>query len=248
MNTLKVVIPARYNSSRLPAKPLLELAGKPMFWHVVQRAVDAGVPVDDIVVATDDIRIYDSAKALCIDVEMTDQAHESGTDRVNEVAMNRSWAEDTFIVNVQGDEPLIPKVFIDSLIQFHKAQPDFDMVSAVVSIKHRSELFNPNVVKCVIGENDNALYFSRAAIPANRDNENCIDNCFRHVGIYGYSAKQLQRFCQLPVCTLESLEKLEQLRALSNGLSVGVARIDHDIPHGVDTYEDYLEVKKIMEL
>jgi len=208
----------------------------------------AGVPVEDIVIATDDARIYEKAKALNIDVEMILEEHESGTDRVNQVATIRKWHEDTFIINIQVDEPLIPKAFIDSLIQFNASDSGFHMVTTVVPIKSQRELLNPNVIKCVVGENSNAVYFSRAAIPFNRDSTSSLDNCFRHIGVYGYSVIQLKRCCLLPVCGLEAVEKLEQLRALSNGLTIGLSIINHDVPHGVDTYEDYLEIKKIMEL
>ncbi|SEG66028.1 3-deoxy-manno-octulosonate cytidylyltransferase [Vibrio hangzhouensis] len=244
---LKVVIPARFGSSRLPGKPLLQLCGKPIFWHVFQRAVEAGVSPEDIVVATDDDRIFSKASQLSIPCVMTDADHASGTDRLNEVATQLGWDDETLVINVQGDEPLIPSSLIRQLIAFTKESSLFDITTAISPIHSIEDVNNPNIVKVAMGQCSRAVYFSRSAIPFNRDQPESIDSVFRHIGIYAYSVKILRKFCQSPESTVEQLEKLEQLRALSNGLSIGATIVEHAPPHGIDTEQDYLNVKAIME-
>ncbi|MEN8636589.1 3-deoxy-manno-octulosonate cytidylyltransferase [Pseudoalteromonas distincta] len=247
-SSFKVVIPARYGSTRLPAKPLLEINNKPIFWHVTQRVLEAGVNIGDIVIATDDQRIEAKAIELKLPVAMTKSTHVSGTDRVNEVAAQLSWHENTFVLNVQGDEPLIPSALIKTLIKFSQNNAHFDMFTASVNIKNYEDFINPNVVKAIVTESSQALYFSRSAAPVNRDKPNDLTNANRHIGIYLYSVKILKQLCGLNESTLESTEKLEQLRALSNGVTIGVMKYSGDIPHGIDTKKDYLNVKTIMEL
>ncbi len=245
--SIKVVIPARYGSSRLPAKPLLKINNKPIFWHVAQRVQEAGVNIDDIVIATDHSEIEHVAKALNLPVLMTAVAHVSGTDRVNEVAKKLSWPSDTLIINVQGDEPLIPPALIKKLIGFTRVNPEFAITTAATPIKDYQDFTNTNVVKAVTNEANQALYFTRSPAPLNRDDPQDLTHAKRHIGIYVYKASALDTLCGLPESQLERLEKLEQLRALSNGLTIGVMDFNGDIPHGIDTQQDYLHIKSLME-
>jgi 3-deoxy-manno-octulosonate cytidylyltransferase (CMP-KDO synthetase) len=244
---IKVVIPARFGSSRLPGKPLLLINNKPIFWHVVQRVIEAGVLLTDIVVATDDLRIQQKAEALNLPVMMTSSEHVSGTDRINEVTMQKNWPDDTVILNVQGDEPLIPAHLIRQLIAFTQSNCEFDITTAVSAISTKDDFVNPNVVKAILGENNRALYFTRSSAPTNRDYPDCLSMAFRHIGIYAYRKLALQSFCSFSEAPLEQYEKLEQLRALSNGMKIGAVVIDDAPVHGVDTLEDYQQLKQIME-
>jgi 3-deoxy-manno-octulosonate cytidylyltransferase (CMP-KDO synthetase) len=244
---IKVVIPARYGSSRLPGKPLLELKGKPLFWHVVQRVLESGVCIEDTIIATDDDRIYQSANELNLPVLMTDDSHESGTDRVNEVAEHFGWSKDTIVVNVQGDEPLIPPAVIASVVEFAVKNKNYEITTAVSSIESMAALNNPNVVKAIIAENGRALYFTRCAAPFNRDEPDVLLNCFRHIGIYTYRCDVLNKLCQLEPAQLEKIEKLEQLRALSHGYAIGATVLNSAPPHGIDTIDDYKDLLKLME-
>ncbi|CAH0527268.1 3-deoxy-manno-octulosonate cytidylyltransferase [Vibrio hippocampi] len=246
-NKIKVVIPARYGSSRLPGKPLLELCGKPIFWHVYQRAIEAGLHSEDIVLATDDERIFKLASQSNIAVIMTDASHNSGTDRLNEVATKLNWSDDTLVINVQGDEPLIPSTLISQLIKFTQQNLQFDITTVISPLSCHEDANNPSIVKVAVGESSQAVYFSRLPIPYNRDHSGILDAIYRHIGIYAYSVRSLRQFCQYPESTLERIEKLEQLRALSNGLSIGVTVVEQAPPHGIDTEQDYLKVKTIME-
>ena len=247
LNEVKVVIPVRYGSSRLPAKPLLEINSKPIFWHVVQRVLEAGVSINNIVIATDDERIEVKANELALPVLMTAVEHVSGTDRVNEVATKLGWSANTLVINVQGDEPLIPSSLISELIEFTGQNKTYDITTAATSITKHDDFINPNVVKAITTEHNKALYFTRSTAPSNRDNPSDLSNALRHVGIYVYRVNALNTLCQLPECKLEKLEKLEQLRAISNGLTIGVMTYNGDIPHGIDTEQDYLNVKALME-
>ncbi|ASI89240.1 3-deoxy-manno-octulosonate cytidylyltransferase [Vibrio mediterranei] len=244
---VKVVIPARFGSTRLPGKPLLQLCGKPIFWHVFQRVVEAGVRPEDIVVATDDERIFSEATKRTIPSIMTAKTHVSGTDRLNEVASKLGWSDDTLVINVQGDEPLIPSQLIQKLIIFTSEKPQFDITTAVSPIQSIDDVLSASIVKVAMGENGRAVYFSRSPIPFNRDRPKSIESVYRHIGIYAYSVKTLRQFCNYPESALEQMEKLEQLRALSNGLSIGATVVQQVPPHGIDTEQDYINLKLIME-
>jgi 3-deoxy-manno-octulosonate cytidylyltransferase (CMP-KDO synthetase) len=244
---IKVVIPARYGSSRLPGKPLLALNNKPMYWHVVQRVLEAGIELKDIVVATDDQRIVQSARNESIPVQLTGTEHVSGTDRINEVATANGWADDVVVLNVQGDEPLIPHQLIFNLAEFTCKNSNFSITTAVSPIRSEDDYINSNVVKAVLGEENRALYFTRSASPFNRDDPKSYLHAYRHIGIYAYRVGALKEFCSYPESTLEGCEKLEQLRALSHGMTIGTIVIEDAPPHGVDTVDDYNKLKLLME-
>ncbi|MFS1931112.1 3-deoxy-manno-octulosonate cytidylyltransferase [Vibrio cyclitrophicus] len=245
--SVKVVIPARYGSSRLPGKPLLTLLDKPVIWHVIERCKEAGIEQADIFVATDDQRISDVLKDEGIQVVLTSSSHQSGTDRINEVVELKEWSGDTVVVNVQGDEPMIPPVLIQQLVSFTLSNPSYHLTTAVVPLRSQDDFVNPNVVKAVLGHNGRALYFTRSASPMNRDNPSDLSFAKRHIGIYTYRVSALKEFCSYAEDELESYEKLEQLRALSHGMSIGAMTFDGVVPHGIDTSDDYETIKKIME-
>lgn len=244
---IKVVIPVRYGSSRLPAKPLLKINKKPIFWHVAQRVLEAGVCLSDVIIATDHNDIERVAKELNLPVVMTELKHTSGTDRVNEVAEKLNWGADILIINVQGDEPLIPPLLIKKLINFTSRNSHFDITTAAAPINLYDDFVSVNVVKAVTNEFNEGLYFTRSPAPLNRDNPQDLTCAKRHIGIYAYKASALSVFCALPESQLEKLEKLEQLRALCNNLTIGVMDFNGVIPHGIDTLEDYTYVKSLME-
>ncbi|MGQ1799855.1 3-deoxy-manno-octulosonate cytidylyltransferase [Serratia marcescens] len=244
---VKIVIPARLSSSRLPEKALLMLQGHAVFWHVYRRCIEAGIEHQDIYLATDSDKIYKKAVDEGIQAIMTGSQHMSGTDRVSEVVELCHWPNDTLVVNVQGDEPLIPPRLIRELIDFSLKNKQFDIFSAYSKITNLEDAENNNMVKVAISERGNAVYFSRSRIPFNRDKPLDISSCVKHIGIYAYSANSLTAFCSLPTGTLESLEKLEQLRALENGMKIGMMYFDGDVHHGIDTVDDYNNIKRVIE-
>ena len=218
----RVVIPARFDSSRLPGKALLPLAGKPMLQWVHERARGCGAA--EVVVATDDERIANAARGFGADVAMTSRTHVSGTDRIAEVASTRGWAENDIVVNVQGDEPLIPPVIIDQVAELLAANPRADIATLAVKLESLADFNDPNNVKVACDSSGRALYFSRAAIPFNRDSPATLTPaCLRHVGIYAYRVSALAKLAKLPAGRLELIEKLEQLRALESGMEIRVA-------------------------
>ena len=218
----RVVIPARFDSSRLPGKALLPLAGKPMLQWVHERARACGA--SEVIIATDDDRIATAAKAFGAEVAMTSRTHVSGTDRIAEVAVARGWADGDIVVNVQGDEPLIPPVVIDQVAQLLAANPRADIATLAVKIDALPDLSDPNNVKVACDATGRALYFSRAPIPFNRDAPATLLGAhLRHVGIYAYRVAALRKLASLPAGKLELIEKLEQLRALENGMEIRVA-------------------------
>ncbi len=243
----RIVIPARYNSSRLEGKPMLEILNKPIFWHVYQRCLEAKFAPDDIVLATDDERIFQKALSLGLNVTITSSYHESGTDRIFEVATSGGWELDDIVINVQGDEPLINPLLIRNLADFCEERSEFDIVTAVTRIKSISDFENPNVVKAIMGLNDLALFFTRSPSPYNRENPSGFDLAFKHIGIYAYSVKALSTFCSFDKSPLENYENLEQLRAISNGLKVGAYFYNGEVHNGVDILSDYMEIKEKME-
>lgn len=243
----KIVIPARYASSRLPGKPLLLINQKPIFWHVVQRCIEAAFKLEDIIIATDDVRIFEAAEKLDLPVLMTSSEHQSGTDRINEVATIMGWSNETIVLNIQGDEPLIPSELIEMLVAYTSNNTTFSITTAVTPISDYDDFVNPNVVKAILGHEGRALYFTRSNSPLNRDAPSDTNLAYRHVGVYAYTVGSLKTFCSYPEAPLEQYEKLEQLRALSYGLTIGACVFNGSLAHGVDTISDYQNVKKLME-
>lgn len=240
----KVVVPARYASSRLPGKPLLDIAGKPMIIRVVEQAQKSAA--DEIVVATDFAKIEQAVKAANINVVMTGINHASGTDRIAEVVDKMAWNDDVIVVNVQGDEPLIDPALIDEVAEHLAQHPEAVMATACHAIHDEASLLNPNIVKVVTDANGNALYFSRAPIPYPRDEAYKQHlQAFRHIGIYAYRVGFLKQYADLAPAPLEKIESLEQLRVLHHGFKIGVAVTDNAPVSGVDTQEDLDYVRSL---
>ena len=240
MTKTAIIIPARYGSSRLEGKPLLKVAGKPIIQWVYEKAQQAKL-ADMIIVATDDKRIYDAVKAFGGDVEMTSVNHKCGSDRIREVVERHD--DISFIVNLQGDEPLIEPSAIDEVIKNVK-DDDLADISTLIRVLHdEKEINNPNLVKCVKDQNGFALYFSRSKIPFER---NSIDgNFYGHLGIYGYKRDALIKMTSMAQTPLEKTESLEQLRALENGMKIKTSVVDF-VPVGIDTAEDLEKFKQII--
>ncbi|MBL0449608.1 3-deoxy-manno-octulosonate cytidylyltransferase [Aeromonas caviae] len=247
-----VVIPARYASTRLPGKPLADIHGKPMVQHVVEKALQSGA--DRVIVATDDERVQQAlapfAAAAGFEVCMTSPEHQSGTERLAEVCRHYGFAADTIIVNVQGDEPLIPPVIIRQVAD-NLAAASAPMATLSVPIRDAEEAFNPNAVKVVTDREGYALYFSRASIPWDRDRftqsrEQIGDHYQRHIGIYAYRAGFIQRYVDWAPSVLEQVEALEQLRVLWYGEKIHVAQALQAPPVGVDTQADLDKVRALL--
>jgi 3-deoxy-manno-octulosonate cytidylyltransferase (CMP-KDO synthetase) len=230
-----VVIPARYHSTRLPGKPLLEIAGKSMIQRVWEGAKQSSA--DAVIVATDDQRIYQAVRDFGADVEMTSIDHSSGSDRVQEVVQKLGFSPDQIVVNVQGDEPLLPSELIDQVAINLKNTPPAGIATLASVLTKESEFKNPSVVKVVRDKNGFALYFSRSPIPQSLTFKS-VDVGFKHIGIYAYRLGVLNRFVSYPIGDLERVERLEQLRALENGIQIHVGIVEHDLPKGVDTQAD----------
>ena len=241
MNTV-LVIPARYASTRLPGKPLRLLAGKPLIQHVHERALAAGF--GSVLVATDDERIQAVCEGFGAQVAMTATTHETGSDRLAEVVQQQGWTDDTVVVNLQGDEPLTPVANLYQLAANMAQFPEASIATLATPITEIDELFDPNVVKVVRDERGMALYFSRAPVPFQRDAGIAVaDYALRHIGMYAYRVGFLRVFTRLAMSMPERLEKLEQLRALSNGYRIHVD-IAAEIPGlGVDTEADLYKVE-----
>lgn len=236
-----VIIPARYASTRFPGKPLHLIAGKPLIQHVWERCRQCK-NVGEIVVATDDDRIADAARAFGAAVCMTSPDHQSGTDRIAEAA--RSLPNATHVINVQGDEPLISPALVEELAARMTTDPGIGMITAVHPLHDAALLDNPNIVKCVLTRDGRALYFSRSRIPYPRSTHPSLTH-WRHMGIYGFSRTFLEQFVSWEPSPLEITEALEQLRALENGAAIHVVITDHDSP-GIDTPEQAQEVEALI--
>ena len=236
-----VIIPARYESSRLPGKPLLRIGGKYILQHVHERAVESAV--GRVVIATDDERIMQAAEDFGAEVLMTAADHRSGTERVREAALLLNLSDDTIVVNIQGDEPLLPVAVIRSLAQCLQTDRA-DMATVGEAIQNGADLQNPNIVKLVIAADHSALYFSRAPIPWHRENFTeqhfpaaLPAGWYRHAGIYAYRVSLLKKWQDWTPCEAEQFELLEQLRPLHHGVVIRVLISPEPIPHGVDTAE-----------
>ena len=252
--TFKVVIPARYASARLPAKPLLTLGGRPMVQWVIAAAVESGA--DEVLVATDDERIAAVAihprtqQSIAV---MTSAEHPSGTDRIAEVATQRGWGERTIVVNVQGDEPQLPPALVGQVAALLDKHSDADIATLSTPITTLHEFLDPNAVKVVTAANGAALYFSRAPIPWTRDgatqglaSQTRFAGAQRHLGIYAYRVEALKRMTALPPGELELTEKLEQLRALQAGMKLVVDVATVAPPAGIDTQADLDRVRALL--
>ena len=241
INTAKtaIIIPARYGSSRLEGKPLIKVEGKPVIQWVYEKAQAAKL-ADMIIVATDDERIFNAVKDFGGNVEMTSTEHKCGSDRIKEVVMRHP--EIAYIVNLQGDEPLIKPESIDEVIKNVKDDKDADISTLIRKISPY-EAENPNLVKCVIDNAGFAMYFSRSKIPFERN----IDKAdfYGHLGIYGYKREALIKMTELPQSSYEMAESLEQLRALQNGMKIKTSIVDF-VPVGIDTAEDLEKFKEII--
>ncbi|WP_019613774.1 3-deoxy-manno-octulosonate cytidylyltransferase [Psychromonas ossibalaenae] len=247
MSKIRIVIPARFGSSRLPGKPLLDICGKPMIVRVIEQVLGR---FEHIYVATDDQRIIDAVAEYDVIAVMTSDKHESGTDRLAEVAQIHEFADDDIVVNLQGDEPLIEPELLQQVARLLDSN-SASMSTLMTPITSVADLLNPNVVKVVHGENNKALYFSRAPIPYPRDAFSKTKNVmpegdyFRHLGLYAYKVSALKSIPTLPVSTLEGIEKLEQLRPLASGFDIVVENACMVPKAGVDTQED---LDKVIEV
>ena len=244
MRVFRVVIPARYGSARLPGKALKSIAGKPMVQWVYERALESGA--GEVLIATDDLLIVSAGHSFGAEVLMTAPTHTSGTDRIAEVAHQRGWHANDIVVNVQGDEPLIPPPVIAQVATLLESHPSAHIATLATAIDSLEELLNPNAVKVVTDPQGRALYFSRAPIPWNRDgatsgltSQRVFAGARRHVGIYAYRVGALCRLAALQPTELEKTERLEQLRALENGLEIRVADAIERPGPDVNTAEDF---------
>lgn len=242
-NDFKVVIPARYDSNRFPGKVLTDIDGKPMIQHVYEQSCKSDAA--EVIVATDSKKVVDEARKFGADVEMTERCHGSGTDRIREVVENRGWSDETFVVNVQGDSPLINPKSINQVAAMLEIYNDADVATLATPIISKEEFYNHNIVKVVWDSSGKALYFSRAPIPYQVEGNSV--RAYRHLGIYGYTVKALRTITGCGPVQLENYERLEQLRALSLGLTIKVQIAKQ--PHGsdVDVPEDVKIVENIME-
>jgi 3-deoxy-manno-octulosonate cytidylyltransferase (CMP-KDO synthetase) len=247
----RVVIPARYASVRLPGKVLLPVGGKPMLQRVYERAAAAGAL--QLLIATDDERIAHAARAFGAQAVMTAASHRSGSDRIAEVARAHGWAADDIVVNLQGDEPLVPPALIRQVAALLESEPHADIATLATPIASVEELLDPNAVKVVCDATGRALYFSRAPIPWNRAgaaagiaSQTDAGGARRHVGLYAYRVGALLRLAALPAGTLETREQLEQLRALENGLAIRVADALEPPGPDVNTFADLERVAALL--
>lgn len=236
----RVVIPARYASTRLPGKPLLDIQGKPMIWHTWRRAQQSGAT--QVVIATDDQRIATVAEAFGAVVCMTSANHESGTDRIAEVVAKLGWHDEEIVVNLQGDEPLMPPLLLDQVASALRDHPAASLSTLAVPLQDE-QVFDSNAVKVVVDRNGMALYFSRAPIPWKRGNfeakKSDAEGMLRHLGIYAYRVGFLKRYVDWEPTPIEQQESLEQLRVLWQGEGIAVDVADQAPPPGVDSPEDY---------
>ncbi|MGD8679770.1 MAG: 3-deoxy-manno-octulosonate cytidylyltransferase [Lysobacterales bacterium] len=245
-----IVIPARMTSQRLPGKPLAEIAGKPLVQHVFERALESAA--HQVVIATDSEDVLVAARGFGAKAAMTSAAHPSGSDRIAECADQSGWADDAVVVNLQGDEPLMPAACLDQVASLLQGTPGADVASLYWPIEAPAEVADSNIVKVVVSADGHALYFSRAAIPHARDADNVASalqqgvTWRRHVGLYAYRVGALRAFTRTPATPLERAEKLEQLRFLESGRRILMAAACEFIPAGVDTPEDLERVRRLL--
>lgn len=248
--TFKVVVPARLGSTRLPRKVLRELGGKPLVQHVWEAACRSGA--SEVLIATDSYEVAQACTAFGATVAMTATTHRSGTDRANEVARQAGWAGAEIVVNLQGDEPLMPSALVLQAAELLADDPQAHIASLCHPLQHQDEWLNPNIVKLVMDRRGYALYFSRAPIPwqregSSREQPRLPDGlAFRHIGLYAYRVDALAEFSALPPAPLEDCEALEQLRALTHGFRIRMGVTRTPPLRGVDTEEDLLAVERLL--
>ena len=244
--TFHIIIPARFESTRLPGKPLLDIAGKPMIQHVYERAIEAGAA--SVTVATDNLRVEEVVREFGGNACLTNDLHVSGTDRLAEAAQIIGLSDDDLVVNLQGDEPLMPASLITHVAETLKNDKQAVVATSCVRIVNPAEINDPNIVKVVTDRLGHALYFSRAAIPFLRDPESEIERrVFRHIGLYAYRCGFLAEFTQFTPSSLEHVEALEQLRVLWYGGKIAVLETTVDPGHGVDTPDDLQRIRDLLE-
>jgi 3-deoxy-manno-octulosonate cytidylyltransferase (CMP-KDO synthetase) len=245
-----VIIPARFSASRLPGKPLLAIGDRPLIQWVWQRAVASDAK--SVVIATDDERVRETACGFGADCLMTSPRHASGTDRIAEVVRARRFAADEIVVNLQGDEPMMPAGAINEVAAALRARPQVDIATAVAPIRSLAEFLDPNCVKALRALDGQGLYFSRAPVPWPRDHvaggqPTDFAGAWRHIGIYAYRVRSLLGFAAWPPTPLEAAEKLEQLRALEHGMRIHLVAMTEAPPPGVDTPEDLERVRAALK-
>ncbi len=241
MSKTAIIIPARYNSKRLQGKPLIKVCNKPIIQWVWERAVQVK-SADMVIIATDNQEIFDTAKAFGANVEMTSENHKCGSDRIVEVA--KKYPDISYIINLQGDEPMINTNCVEEVIRLIKEDDTADISTLLSEIKEDEDLEDPNMVKCVVDKNGYALYFSRSKIPYERNYG--IAKFYKHIGIYGYKRKSLFKMTQFEQPEIERAESLEQLRALYNGMKIKTSVVEYN-SIGIDTLEDLNAFKKLAE-
>ena len=250
--TFTVIIPARYASTRLPGKSLLDLCGKPVVQHVYERGIASGAP--RVVIATDDARIESVARTFGAEVVMTSPDHTSGTERIAEVANLLQLGDRDIVVNLQGDEPMMPGAVVRQVAQLLTSGAECVMATVFERIMQAHDVFDPNIVKVVVDANGRAVYFSRAPIPWSRSHFSSSGSAawplphpyLRHVGLYAYRVSFLRQYTQLSPCDLERTEALEQLRVLHHGHAIAVAEACAPTGIGIDTADDLARVQRLM--
>ena len=241
-----IIIPARFESTRLPGKPLLDIAGKPMIQHVYERGLESGAA--SVTVATDTLHVEQVVREFGGDAVLTNDHHVSGTDRLAEAAQILGLADDDLVVNLQGDEPLMPATLLTGVAETLMHDKQADVATARVAISDPAQRQDPHVVKVVTDNKGHALYFSRSMIPHLRDIDSGLEHTvYRHIGLYAYRVGYLGEYTQLKPCELEQLESLEQLRVLWHGGTIAVMDAGEEPGHGVDTPEDLQRVRKLLE-
>src|SRR3989338_8251584 len=247
-----IVIPAHYGSTRLAGKVLLDIAGKPMVQHVYERAKKSRA--DQVMIATDDQRVFETAKDFGADIYMTAATHRSGTERASELVDRLKMADDDIVIVLQADEPLVPVVILDQLIDILKQKPDLSVATLCDPIDNMNDVFDPNVTRAVLDKNNFALYFSHAPMPWYRNGFSKEQkelpkdfNYYRHIGIYGYRAAFVRRYIKMPASQIEFVECLEQLRILWNSEKIYVAIAKEKPGPGVDTQEDLNRVRELLK-
>ena len=241
MTQTAIIIPARYNSKRLQGKPLIKVCDKPIIQWVWERAIQVK-SADRVIIATDNQQIYDCAKSFGAEVEMTSENHKCGSDRIVEVV--EKYPDIEYIINLQGDEPMINTDCVEEVIRLIKEDKNADISTLLAELNEDDDLDDPNMVKCVKDINGYAMYFSRSKIPYERNIG--IAKFYKHIGIYGYKRESLFKMTKFPQPEIEQAESLEQLRALYNGMKIKTAVVKYN-SIGIDTIEDLNSFKKLVE-